>query len=145
MTKNIIILAIWTVALCVHSFELNDIFNKRNTFYFINENNDIDTTICKIDNNFACLAGNEYVITKTMDKVYTAIDKDDNEFTIITNDEYHTPEWADYKIRSCNNNRAITVTFIILLEILVIIVYVHEIFMYYSNKSKVVNKYGTEE
>lgn len=145
MNKNIIILAIWIIALCFSSFELNDVIAKRNTFYFINENTDIDTTICKVDNNLACFTDNEYVITRAMDKVYTAIDKDDNEFKIITNDEYHAQEWADYKIRSCNNNRAIALTLIILLEILSIIVYAHEIFMYYSNDSKVVNKYGTEE
>lgn len=114
---------------------------KINTYYFISEDTDISTTICKVEDNNDCLYDNDYSILRAMNKEYTGVDKQDNEFKIITNKEYHSEDWMNYKIKSKNNsNLNILLTMMIIISI-AIMVSVYEMFY----KEEAVEKYGTEE
>lgn len=136
-----ILLAVTIVALSLTSILYIQESNKINTYYFINENTDMDTTICKIDNDDDCLADEEYSITKNKDNIYMGIDKENNEFRIITNQEYHSPAWLQYRMNSKNVTSTRMLLVIITGLTILLIICIYDYFYRYE----VVEKYGTEE
>lgn len=124
--------------------------DKINTYYFVSENTDVDTTICKVDNENDCLSDEEYSISKTINSniynTYIGLDKQDNQFTIITNQEYHTEAWSNYKINAKNkSNNNLLLVIIVILSIALIIYIAQLSYSRYSIKEHYIDKYGTEE
>lgn len=140
MKTNKIIAIILLIAFGHTSYVYTEEQKKKETYYFINENIVFDSTICKVNNNNDCLTTNDYIILKADGKVYAGLSKNsDKEFRIITNEEYYSLEWINYKMPNENNTRILIA--LMILELILLIIYVYELF----KKDSVIDKYGTEE